>query len=164
MKKRFVFTVAAGLFLGLFIKLFCFDILYVSGVSMEPALNDGQAVLVNKLVYGLVKPFRGEFFVQWAEPSDEDIVIFLHDDKIVVKRCVAVGGAQLDFSDDTEYTLSVNGKKIVLTESQFRRMSQFTSVPEGYALVLGDNYSESLDSRSYGFVSTENIIGKVIIR
>ncbi|MCI7545657.1 MAG: signal peptidase I, partial [Treponema porcinum] len=87
-----------------------------------------------------------------------------HDDKIVVKRCVAVGGAQLDFSDDTEYTLSVNGKKIVLTESQFRRMAQFTSVPEGYALVLGDNYSESLDSRSYGFVSTENIIGKVIIR
>ena len=73
MKKRFVFTVAAGLFLGLFIKLFCFDILYVSGVSMEPALNDGQAVLVNKLAYGLVKPFRGEFFVQWAEPSDEDI-------------------------------------------------------------------------------------------
>ena len=62
MKKRFVFTVVAGLFLGLFIKLFCFDILYVSGVSMEPALNDGQAVLVNKLAYGLVKPFRGEFF------------------------------------------------------------------------------------------------------
>lgn len=164
MKNRFLLVLALGLALGILIKLFCFDVLHVSGVSMEPALKDGQTVFVNKLAYGLVKPFRGEFFFQWAEPDEEDIVIFLHDNKIVVKRCVATGGAQLDFSDDTEYTLSTEGKKIVLTEGQYRRMKQFSSVPEGYALVLGDNYQESVDSRSYGFVSVKNIIGKIIVR
>lgn len=164
MKNRFLYVAAAGIALGIVIKLFCLDVLHVSGVSMEPSLKDGQAVLVNKLAYGLVKPFRGEFFVQWSQPKKGDIVIFLHDDKIVVKRCAATGGAQLDFSDDTEYTLSTGDEKIVLTEGQYRRLAQFSSVPEGYVLVLGDNYQESVDSRSYGFVSVKNIIGKIIVR
>ena len=41
-------------------------------------------------------------------------------------------------------------------------MSQYDSVPDGYILALGDNLSESVDSRSYGFVSVKNVTGKII--
>lgn len=162
MKNRFFIVIITGLVLGIFVKLFCIDLLHVSGISMESTLENGEAVIVNKLAYGIVKPFSDSFFIQWKEPRVDDIVIFLHDDKIVVKRCVSVGGMQLDFSHNTGYTLLVNNKEIMLTKEQFEKMKLFDTVPNGYILVIGDNYLDSVDSRNYGFVSVKNIIGKVI--
>lgn len=151
-----------GILLGTILKLFVFDILTVSGISMEPTLKDNSVVIVNKLSYGLVIPFKYNFFVTWNKPQANDIVIFLHDNKIVIKRCVATSGQQLDFLDDTEYSLIVGNKKIILTEEQFSKMKQFDKVPEGYILAIGDNYYNSVDSRSYGFISEKNVIGKII--
>ena len=111
---------------------------------------------------GLVIPFKYNFFFTWNKPQANDIVIFLHDNKIVIKRCVATSGQQLDFLDDTEYSLIVGNKKIILTEEQFSKMKQFDKVPEGYILAIGDNYYNSVDSRSYGFISEKNVIGKII--
>lgn len=151
-----------GILLGTILKLFVFDILTVSGISMEPTLKDNSVVIVNKLSYGLVIPFRYKFFFTWNKPQANDIVIFLHDNKIVIKRCVATSGQQLDFLHDTEYSLIVGNKKIILTEEQFSKMKQFDKVPEGYILAIGDNYYNSVDSRSYGFISEKNVIGKII--
>lgn len=151
-----------GILLGTILKLFVFDIFTVSGTSMEPTLKDNSVVIVNKLSYGLVIPFKYNFFFTWNKPQANDIVIFLHDNKIVIKRCVATSGQQLDFLDDTEYSLIVGNKKIILTEEQFSKMKQFDKVPEGYILAIGDNYYNSVDSRSYGFISEKNVIGKII--
>lgn len=169
MKKSFKINAAwlyifTGILFGLIIKLFVIDVLHVSGNSMEPAFKDGDSVIVQKFAYGIPKPFRGTFFVQWAEPKLNDIVIFLHDNKIVVKRCVAVSGEQLDFSSNSEYILNIRGRKISLTRTQFERLSKFSRVPEGFILAIGDNLSESIDSRDYGFVSVKNIVGKIIER
>ncbi len=158
----FIKIVIAGLAAGIFIKLFAFDILHVSGSSMSPAINDGDVVFVNKLSYGLAIPFRGTFIFQWAEPKAGDVVIYLHDNKTVVKRVAATGGTHLDFSEDSDYNLILGGNKICLSRDQFLKMSQYDSVPQGYVLALGDNYSESVDSRSYGFVSVKNVTGKII--
>ena len=151
-----------GFLLGAILKLFVFDVLKVSGISMEPTLKDNSVVIVNKLSYGLVIPFKYNFFFTWSKPQEDDIVIFLHDNKIVIKRCVATSGQQLDFLHDTEYSLIVGNKKIILTEEQFSKMKQFNKVPEGYILAIGDNYYNSVDSRSYGFISEKNVIGKII--
>lgn len=152
----------SGAAAGLLLKLFAFDVLHVAGKSMEPTLKDGSYVLVNKLAYGLTVPFAGRFFVQWASPKAGDIVIYLHEDKIVVKRCAAVAGAQLDFLMQPEYSLAANGKRIRLTAEQYAGLSPFLTVPDGYVLALGDNPAESIDSRDYGFVSVKNITGKII--
>ena len=151
-----------GFLLGAILKLFVFDVLKVSGISMEPTLKDNSVVIVNKLSYGLVIPFKYNFFFTWNKPQANDIVIFLHDNKIVIKRCVATSGQELDFLHDTEYSLIVGNKKIILTEEQFSKMKQFNKVPEGYILAIGDNYYNSVDSRSYGFISEKNVIGKII--
>ena len=139
--------IVIGICAGILIKLFALDILHVAGSSMKPAINDGDIVLVNKLAYGIVKPGSREFYVQWAEPKNDDVVIYLHDNKIVIKRCAATSGTPLEYSKD-----------------QYDAMHTSPRVPEGYILALGDNYDESIDSRSYGFVSVKNIVGRIINR
>ena len=159
---NFLLLLIIGAAAGALIKLFAIDVLRISGNSMEPALKDGSFAAVDKLAYGLLVPFAGHFFMQWAEPKAGDAVIFLHNDKIVVKRCVAISGAPLDFLREPEYSLVVNGKKIPLTKTQYDGLSPFSEVPNGYVLALGDNLEKSIDSRDYGFVSVKNIMGKII--
>lgn len=159
-----IFFVCAGLLLGLLLKLFAFEVLTVSGRSMIPALHDGDKIFVNKLKYGIAEPYGEKLLVQWAKPKNGDIVIYLYDDKIVVKRCVAISGDKLEYSSDSDYTLKTNGKEIPLTQSQFENLKNADKVPEGYILAVGDNYAESVDSRTYGFVSIKNVLGKVICK
>ena len=151
-----------GLIFGIVVKLFVLDILQISGNSMEPAINDGDTVYVNKLAYGLVKPGSKDFFIQWASPKKNDVVIYLHDNKIVIKRCVATEREKLDYSVNSEYSMYVGDKKITLTKEQHDALHFTTSVPKGFILALGDNYEQSIDSRNYGFVSVKNIVGRII--
>ena len=159
----FVFLcILFGCILGIIIKLFVLDILNIQGTSMEPTLLNGSRVFVNKLAYGLVKPFRSEFIIQWKEPKIGDIVIYFHENKIVVKKVYGISGDKLEFSTDSGYSLKVNGKKVFLTPVQFQRIKTFSQIPDGYVFTLGDNQKDSIDSRDYGFVSVKNIIGKII--
>ena len=159
---NFLLLLIIGAAAGALIKLFAIDVLRISGNSMEPALKNGSFAAVNKLAYGLAVPFAEHFFMQWAEPKTGDAVIYLHNDKIVVKRCAAISGVPLDFLREPEYSLVVNGKKIPLTKTQYDGLSPFSEVPNGYVLALGDNLEKSIDSRDYGFVSVKNITGKII--
>lgn len=161
-KPNAILWIAMGIMIGILLKFFAIDILRVAGHSMEPAIKEGSTVIVNKLAYGLVKPGSRDFFVQWATPSSGDVVIYLHDNKIVVKRCVAIGGERLEFFADNGYTLNVGEKKIALDVHQYWKMKSSNVVPNGYILAIGDNHAESIDSRNYGFVSVKNIVGKVV--
>ena len=161
-KDNFLLLLIIGAAAGLLIKLFAVDILRISGKSMEPSISDGSFAFVNKLAYGIAVPFKGEFLIQWSEPQKGDAIIYLHNDKIVVKRCAAVAGEHLDFLSEQEYSLAVNGNKIPLTESQYEGLKPFSIVHAGYVLALGDNLSQSIDSRDYGFISVKNITGKII--
>lgn len=161
-RKKIILYVVAGFILGAIAKLFVVDILSVSGNSMTPTIKDRSTLVVNKLAYGIVNPFSNEFLYQWAYPKKDDIVIFLHCNKIVVKRCIATQGTTLEFLADSEYILKVNNKTIPLKEEEYKRLSSFSQVPSGYVLVLGDNIEESIDSREYGFVAVKNITGKIL--
>lgn len=148
--------------MGILLKLFAVDILRVSGTSMETTIRDGDIVFENRLSYGLAKPDNSGFIFQWAQPERGDIVIYLHDNKIVIKRCAAVSGDHLDFLHDSEYSLIAGDRKVSLTADQYNRLKSADKVPDGYILALGDNSADSIDSRMYGFVSTASIIGRVI--
>lgn len=161
-KSVFFIYILIGIFAGIILKLFIIDVLHISGCSMEPTLKNGSKVVVNKLEYGITKPFKGEFFFQWKTPARGDIIIFLHDNRIVIKRCVATGGDQLEFSMNSGYIVRTNQEEIPLNPVQYQLMKSYSEVPQGYIFALGDNRSDSIDSRDYGFVSEKNITGKVI--
>ena len=146
------------------IKLFVLDIVLVSGTSMMPNIKDGQTIFINKLAYGIVRPFSSSFLVQWDTPKENDVVIYLYNDKMVVKRCVATEYTPLVFSQKSEYNIEVNEKVLPLKEEQYQRIKNSFFVPEGMILAIGDNYAESVDSRNYGFVSVKNVIGKVLCK
>lgn len=160
-----LFCIFSGLLIAAVFKIFIIESLSVEGKSMEPALRDKQTIFVNKLAYGLVNPFGAKLIVQWAKPKEDDMVIFLYNNNIVVKRCVATENGTLDYLTNSGYILLVNlDRQIPLTEEQFQKMKKCSVVPDGYILAVGDNYTQSFDSRNYGFIPVSNILGKVICR
>ncbi|GMO59766.1 MAG: hypothetical protein Ta2A_05770 [Treponemataceae bacterium] len=170
MTKRVIVThplfplLPAGIFLGIFLKLFVIDIFMISGPSMHGTLDDGKIIAVNKLWYGICKPFSDTLLVSWKAPQRGDIIVYLLDNKVVVKRCVAVAGDALEFDADSGYTVKTAGLTIPLTDFQYAMLHASEQVPHGTVFAVGDNYAESVDSRNYGFVSTKNILGRVFFR
>ena len=154
--------ILTGIAIGTLIKFFIFDFLRVSGSSMENTIHDNSVICVSKISFGIALPFSNSLIVQWKEPKRNDIIIYLYDNKIVVKRCVAVAGDSLDYSADSQYILFTGGNEIALTAEQYDCMKNSAVVPEGYVLAIGHNYSQSIDSRTYGFVPVKNILGKVL--
>lgn len=145
-------------------KLFFIDFFVVSGVSMEGALNDKSFVAVNKIAYGLVNPVTQKLIFSWRNPSPGDVIFFNLDGKTIVKRCVATAGTNLFYTNESlsggGFWLCFNDKKIPLNESQYQRLKSSAQVPSGMVLAVGDNYDKSFDSRNYGFVSLDCILGR----
>ena len=163
-KKKYVLMVFIGILIGIFLKLFILDVTKVSGTSMEPAIKNGSTVCINKLAYGIAKPFGDSLLCTWKEPQKGDIVVYIHNNKPVIKRVVAIEFEQISYSTENGYWLFVNDKKIPLTEPQYQRIKYDSFVPENTVLCIGDNYSNSVDSRDYGFVFVESIFGKILCR
>lgn len=132
---------------------------------MSPTLKNNQLIWINKLAYGLLKPGSQEYLLQWKEPQKDDLVIFLHENKIVVKRVILTSNEYLEIlydSDYNSYYIKVGNRKINLSTEQKNLFETSKKVPEGFVFVLGDNDRNSVDSRDYGFVSVKNITGRVV--
>ncbi len=163
--ERCFTIIILSLIAAFILKFFVIDFLKIKGDSMNPSIKENQIILINRLAYGLSKPFTDQYFFQWKEPKKDDIVIFLHDNKIVVKRCVLSSNEYLEIFYNSQYSnyyLNISGKHVPLNQRQYNWLKDTEKVPEGYVFVLGDNYENSIDSRDYGFVSCKNIIGRVI--
>jgi signal peptidase I len=107
-------------------KLFLFDFVIADGNSMEPAIQPGTVLVVNRLAYGFRLPWIRPYLLRWSMPGVGDVLVFYTPEgQVVVKRCAG-----------------------------FARTGEF--------IALGDNSLRSYDSRSYGPVEVDNIIGKVL--
>jgi signal peptidase I len=118
---------------------------------MEPALRDGQYLLVNKLAYKFSHPRRGDIVV-FPSPQDRR--------RVLIKRIVGLPGEEVAIVSGQVY---ING--VALDEPYILKANANGSWgprvlgPNEY-LVLGDNRDNSNDSRSFGPISEEDIIGK----
>lgn len=152
-----------GFVIGIAVKLFIFDVLTISGSSMEPNISANSKVIVLKSAYGLKVPFSSRYLFRWKNPEKNDVVTFLHNNRIVIKRCVLTSKDSIEIITDSGYYLNLGGKTIPLSEEQYSNLSASSSVPDGYIFVLGDNSADSIDSRDYGFVAVKDITGKALI-
>lgn len=154
--------------------------------SMQPTIQIGDRLLVNKMAYDIRLPFTTTSLIKRADPKRGDIVIFVSEvaDNRLVKRVVGVPGDVVAMQNNV---LSINGKPLsyiaadeavdnskVLTEqldsikhqvklapfSTGRDSFAAVTVPEGHYLVLGDNRDNSADSRVIGFVPRGEIVGR----
>lgn len=122
----------------------------IEGYSMEPNFHDGQFLFVNKIVYMLHPPERGDVIV-FVPPNNST--------RDFIKRVIALPGEKVEIIAGKVY---INGEE--LKESYPLNAATYSSgpvtVPPDEYFVLGDNRNYSSDSHSWGTVSVKKIIGK----
>ncbi|MCT1576297.1 signal peptidase I [Oceanobacillus kimchii] len=150
--------------LAFLVRMFLFAPIIVEGPSMFPTLHDRDQMIVNKLSYTIGEPERFDIVVFHA-PTQKDFI----------KRIIALPGEHVAVEDNTLY---INGEEIeepFLNEQKENLQSyqtltndftleqlpgNYDVVPEGHVFVLGDNRSNSTDSRMIGVVPMEELVGE----
>jgi signal peptidase I len=138
------------------IVTFGFQVARVDGISMAPTLQDHDRLIVNKLIYRVWEPHRGDIVMLYY-PVDPN--------KSFVKRVIAEEG---DIVQIVAGTVSVNGLQVddSYVLPAYRSFEDWgpEPVPAGYFFVMGDHRNNSSDSRLWGFVPKKYIVAKVQVR
>lgn len=148
----------------------------------DPGFGKGDRVFVNKWIYGVRYPFMNKRIWHGQKPQRWDIVVFKANHKeaphkTLVKRVVGLPGEHIQIRDGKVYA---DGKPLELSPSMpdvyytspppnmlspmmygVRPEEQFSVVPQGHYLVLGDNSANSGDGRYFGWMPEQNIVGRV---
>ncbi len=148
--------------------------------SMEPTIAIGDRIFVNRVAYDLKLPFTNTILKRLGEPERGDVVVFdspIQPGMVLVKRLVALPGDHLRFENGFIF---LNGKRLddFRGEDLYReRLGTHTYrvqrdprsfvpekrefvVPPAQYLMFGDNRDHSADSRVFGFVKRELLIGR----
>ncbi|MEX2489213.1 MAG: signal peptidase I [Pseudomonadales bacterium] len=155
--------------------------------SMIPTLEVGDFILVNKYEYGIRLPVVGTEIVELGEPQNGDVMVFIppHTDEYFIKRVIGIPGDRVRYENKTLY---INGEEqkqnmiarvppsspryLVYEENlmgvdhrihkspRADLQAREWDVPEGHYFMMGDNRDQSSDSRYWGMVPEQNIVGK----
>jgi len=151
----------------------------VDGSSMDPTLEDGQYLLVNRLVYLNIEMDRLSKIVPFWDAEEDssrhaihaprrgEVIVFKFPDRNVnnpekdfVKRVVGLPGETIRMHDGEVFVNEVKLNEPYLDEKDHSNASELT-LGEGEYYVLGDNRAHSNDSRAWGAVPQDNLRGKV---
>ncbi len=166
-------AIATAVILALFINTFFVKAFKIPSGSMIPTLLIGDRLMVSKCSYGPRVPFSKKHRLPgFTKPERGDVIVFIYPEdpkKHFIKRLIAFGGeeVQIKWGDvyiDGELIEDEEIKKIkYYNRGQYAQLNQFVKVPDGHVFVLGDNSKSSHDSRYWGFVPEENIVGRAEI-
>jgi signal peptidase I len=175
--------------IAIVIKTFLFQAFYIPSASMEPTLQIGDRVLVNKLSYDLHDLHRGDIVVFAAEPNVEWHRAGIDD---LVKRVIALPGETItqcrtdrvcidgrllqesylpkgtvtSMPSSLPYITNTAGKRVLVCDPVGPDGSPEggCKVPAGKVFVMGDNRTNSSDARANGPVKESSIVGRVFLR
>tara|TARA_B100001778_G_scaffold160120_3_gene131576 strand:+ start:9323 stop:10150 length:828 start_codon:yes stop_codon:yes gene_type:complete len=168
-------VIVGALLVAFLIKTFLMQAYYIPSSSMTPALQVGDRVLVNKLSY------------EFGDVSRGDLVVFKRtelqtgNETDLIKRVIATEGEVLEISNGEIYITERGEKDRKLLVEPYLAEGVTTQgfafeglcpeseantclVPENFIFVMGDNRSGSRDSRYFGPVNTDDIVGRAFIR
>jgi signal peptidase I len=155
-------VIGGGIAIALLVEAFLIQAFWIPSPSMEPTLGVGDRVLVNKLSYNFHDVNRGDVVVFERPPgasTGENGEI-----KDLIKRVIAIGGETVEARDGNVY---VNGKQIeenYLEPGTPTDNLPLTTIPDGRVFVMGDNRTNSEDSRIFGPIDEDDIVGRAFIR
>ena len=142
------------------IRTFVVQTFFIPSASMEPTLMIGDRILVDKVSYHLHAIHRGDIVV-FATPPGEDAG---PDVKDLVKRVIGLPGETISSAGGQ---VVINGKPLKepwLVPGTVTTGITTQKVPPGEVFVMGDNRSDSQDSRFFGPIHTSLIVGKVVVK
>lgn len=188
------FLASLGPIFGLVLVLrsFVLEPFQIPSKSMVPTLKVGDFIVVNKWTYGLRLPVLRNKFFDVGSPQRGDVVVFFppHESRYFIKRLVGLPGDKISIINGTLFVNnemikqtksdieSGNSRSVVMSEKlgvkQFAiqknlrpsRLSQNFSatVPKDHFFMIGDNRDNSSDSRIWGPVPKDRIVGKAVAR
>ena len=156
---EWVAIVVGALAVALLIKTFLIQAFFIPSLSMYPTLDTGDRVLVNKLSYELHDVHRGDLVVFERPPGQEQSAI-----KDLIKRVVGLSGEIIEAHDGAVY---IDGKKLdepYLVDGVTSDNLPLQRVPKGKVFVMGDNRGDSADSRVFGPIGEDTIVGRAFVR
>ena len=152
--REIVGTVLPAIFIALLIQLFLAQTTRIESYSMEPTLYEDQRLVIEKVSYRLRVPERGEIVV--LHPQDDGSVP-------LIKRVIGLPGETIAIHDDQVF---IDGKP--LAEPYLRVITHGfyppTLIPDNAVFVMGDNRDRSRDSRMFGTVPLQDLVGRAILR
>ena len=143
------------------IRVFVFQPFFVSGASMEPNFHDYDYLIVDEISYRLGQPHRGDVIIFYS-PNDTS--------KRLIKRVVGLPEETIKIFDGQVFVKSEEENFYILDESEYLSEKTKTAgyvettLGEDEYFVLGDNRNVSLDSRSFGPLKRDLIIGRSACR
>lgn len=170
----FIVSILFSIILGLFIRTYIMEARWIPSGAMEPTLNgtpnqwEADKVIVDKFGYKFANPKRGDIIVF----SPTEALREEQFENAFIKRIVALPGEKVELKQGKVY---INDKPLeenyvasrqltsteVCTSAQTQPyLSKAVTIPPNSYLVLGDNRGSSYDSRCWGVVPKDNIIGK----
>ena len=165
-------AIAIAVVLALFIRTFVVQAFKIPSGSMLETLQIGDHILVNKFIYGTHVPFTHIVLFPLRDPARGDIVVFrfpMDEKRDFIKRVIGLPGDTVEIRNKVVY---VNGKRLEDPYVVHRDQNIIpgerdnfgpVTVPEGSYFVMGDNRDGSFDSRFWGFVKREQILGKALV-
>jgi len=173
--REYAEAIIVALVLALFIRTFVVQAFKIPSGSMEPTLEIGDHILVNKFIYGIKLPFTSISLLPLGNPKRGEVIVFIYPldtSKDFIKRVVAVEGDTVKIVNKKLY---INGAEVDDSHAAYKENTIFAAeiqkrdnfgpvtVPKGHLFVLGDNRDRSLDSRFWGFVPLKDVRGKAFM-
>lgn len=147
-------SVLPALIIVLVINVFLAQATRVEGQSMEPFLHDNQRLIIEKVTYRFHGPERGDIVVlRPPQQSSEPLI----------KRVVGLPGETLEIHDGQVYIDGEKADEPYLNQPTWGTLDPIL-IPEGHVFVMGDNRQASNDSRAFGVVAFDDIIGRAWMR
>lgn len=157
----FLETIVVSLAIFAVVYIFLFQPHQVDGQSMVPNFHNGEYILTDKISYRIHAPARGDVVV-FHSPQDEKVDF--------IKRIIGVPGDLIKLVGGYAY---LNGQKLnepyinnpgEVLPGRFMREGMEVDVPAGQYLVMGDNRLHSSDSRDWGLITSNEIVGRAFFR
>lgn len=153
--KDWVFSIAAAIIAALLIRTFIVELYVVDGPSMRPTLQHEERLVVNKFIYHVRDPQKGEVVI-FRYPRDPS--------RDFIKRVIATAGDTLEIKDGRVYVNDQLLREDYILEKTRTEYPKVT-IPDGTIFVMGDNRNNSEDSRfpDVGFVPLDLVKGKAVL-
>lgn len=141
------------------IRMFVAQPFIVSGASMDPTFATGQYLIIDELSYHFEEPKRGEIVI-FRYPKDPS--------QFFIKRVIGLPGETVHIQNNQVSITEASGIEINLVESYVKNIGNGNTLTkklgEDEYFVMGDNRPESSDSRTWGILPKENIVGRAFLR
>lgn len=171
------------------LRTFVLEPFEIPGQSMSPMLNPGEKILVSKMGYRAKWSYGRLLFTEGASertlvPGDMYVFVVPDTDVLYIKRLIGIPGDKIVISDGevlrngeplATHRQPIQADQVLVTESlgeqEYQILRDFQrarpnelmiQVPEDHYFFLGDNRDNSYDSRNFGVIPSERIVGKVV--